>query len=345
MKNVFINELNKFKKIIDNKFEEKVFYDVVNADKFHTFMDKYLCAFQNYSRGGKRIRAYLVELGYEMCTRNYDERILLPSLSYEIFQTGVLIHDDIIDESTTRRNMPTMHVSLGNNHPAISKAICIGDIGLFSAIDAIIKSGFSDASIIKAIEHQIRVFEVTISGELKDIELSTLDEYKLDDVIEMYELKTSWYTFIGPLQLGAILGGASSEVLSQIKEIGLAMGVAFQIKDDILGIFGNESTIGKSNLSDMQEGKKTVLTNHFMTNASAEQISQFKKIYGNRKSSVNELYIVQRLFKETNTFEYSNALCQQYAEKSKSIIRSMYIDDKYKNILLDCLLYLCDRQL
>lgn len=112
-------------------------------------------------------------------------------------------------------------------------------------------SNFDAVVINEAILQQIKTFEMTIAGELKDIELSVANSYSLEDVLEMYCLKISWYTFIGPMRLG----NASIDILQQIEKIGTYMGIAFQIKDDVIGVLGNQNSIGKSNLSDMQEGK------------------------------------------------------------------------------------------
>lgn len=344
MTNLFIDELNSYRDIINKAIEKNNIQKNLNIKKFPSDMEPYISSFFKYCRGGKRLRAYLVKLGYEICTNEYDSRIVLPSISYELFHTGVLIHDDIIDQGQIRRNMPTMHVAFGNNHLAMSKAICVGDIGILFSIDMISQSDFSDNIIKKAINHQNKVFEVTILGELKDIELSEKSMYTFDDIIEMYKLKTSWYSIIGPMQLGAILGDATQEILDQIERIGLAMGIAFQIKDDILGIFGAEDTIGKSNLSDMQEGKKTVLTKHFIDNATDKNKELFNKIYGNLNSGTSELQELRRLFISSNTYEYSTKLCEKYIDDSKKILSLMNIDAKYKEIITNFLDYLQNRR-
>jgi len=344
MNNLFISDLKEYKNAIENILADEKIKNILYKKEYSCFMKHYISAFQKYNNGGKRVRAYLVKLGYEMSGNNYDNRIIFPSLSYEFFQTGVLIHDDIIDKSTTRRNIPTMHVEFGNNHTAMSKSICVGDLGILVSMEMLAQSDFHDSLIRKAINHQSKVFELTISGELKDIELSENDSYTYEDIIEMYKLKTSWYTIAGPLQLGAILGGASQELLNQIEEAGMAMGIAFQIKDDLLGIFGNESTIGKSNLSDMQEGKKTVLTKHFMENAKDIEKAEFSSIYGNEKSGTEELLKLQELFTSTNSYAYANNLCKQYTEEAKKIICSLNIDNHYQKILLDFLNYLENRK-
>ena len=342
MSNVFIAELNKYKIMIDNIIENELL-EMFTQDNIFSFMNKYYTAFRDFSKGGKRIRAYLVKLGYEM-SGALDNKIIIPSLSYEIFQSGILIHDDIIDKSDLRRNMPSMHNQLGAGHLGVSKAICTGDIGLYFAIKLIAYSDFDAKIINEAIRHQLKVFDITISGELKDIELSVCDSYVLSDVFDMYKLKTSWYTITGPLQLGIIMGNLNSTLLNQIEEIGDLMGIAFQIKDDYLGILSNKEKIGKSNLSDMQEGKKTILTRHFLDHASQKQESTFNEIYGNNDSSDEQLFTLQHLFSETKTFEYADTMCSQYVERAANKINILSIEEKYKTILLDMLKYLSSRE-
>ncbi|MBQ5334378.1 MAG: polyprenyl synthetase family protein [Oscillospiraceae bacterium] len=287
--NVFFEDLKAFKAEIDTAIADKNFCSVMIPDAEQVSLPLYLESFRKLSSGGKRIRAYLVRLGYELCAGESDSRILLPALSYEVFQTGVLIHDDIIDQSDTRRNMPTLHVALGGDHTAVSKAICVGDIGLYAAVDMVARADFAPELVRRAVAHQIGVFQRTITGELMDIELSEKTAYDEAEILKMYTCKTAWYTMIGPMQLGAVLAGADGTLLQQIERTGCAMGIAFQIMDDIIGIFGDRKVIGKSNLSDMQEGKQTVLTSHFLAYADEAQLAEFRQIYGKRGSGEAEL--------------------------------------------------------
>lgn len=130
MSNLFVRELLNYKQKIDEIIEGDNYVSIVVQNECKNIINDYLRCFQKFSIGGKRIRAYLVKLGYELCSDSKTDDIILPSLSYEVFQSGILIHDDIIDKSDVRRNMPTMHVTLGNDHVAMSKSICMGDFGL-----------------------------------------------------------------------------------------------------------------------------------------------------------------------------------------------------------------------
>jgi len=241
---MFIEELDSFRKTCDTYIAGGALKEYLKDVCSENCIQKYIDTFIRHSASGKRLRAYLVKLGYELCGKKCDERIIPVSLSYELFQTGVLVHDDIIDNSRTRRFKPAMHVELGDNHNGVSKAICTGDMGLMCALDIIEASDYPDNIKSACIRHQNRVFVSTIAGELKDIELSESDEYAMDDVIEMYSLKTAQYTISGPLVLGAILSDMSTDIIQELSQFGKYVGIAFQIRDDILGIFGDESKVG-----------------------------------------------------------------------------------------------------
>ncbi|MCR5307026.1 MAG: polyprenyl synthetase family protein [Oscillospiraceae bacterium] len=342
--NIFFRELMKCKAEIDSIISDDRFFAMMIPEADDVALPKYLAEFRKLSHGGKRIRAYLVQLGYELWAGSCDERILLPALSYEVFQTGVLIHDDIIDQSDTRRNMPSLHMALGGGHTAVSKAICVGDIGLYAAVDMVTRADYAPENVKRAIAHQIRVYQMTVTGELMDIELSEKTAYSLDEILQMYACKTSWYTMIGPMQLGAILAGADETMIDQIARMGYAMGIAFQIMDDIIGVFGDRKVIGKSNLSDMQEGKQTVLTSHFLAHADEAQLAAFRQVYGKRDGGEAEIQRVRELLREAGSEAYANALCKEYVDRAGAVLDEMQIDDRCRSILRCLQEYLCGRE-
>lgn len=310
-------------------------------------MTAYYDIFAEHCDGGKRVRAYLVKLGYELVSAQFDERIIIPALSYEIFQTGVLAHDDIIDESPTRRHKPSMHMALGGGHMGVSRAICQGDLGIIAATAILCGSDFDEKTKLHAIEHQTRVFFSTVAGELKDVDLSYAKDYTLDEVLSMYALKTAQYTVSGPLLLGAILGGADKNMQRQLYNIGQNIGIAFQIKDDILGVFSDEEKTGKSNLSDMREGKKTVLSSHFIARAKAENnesaAAEFESIYGNAASGEEQLKTLRRLFMEYNSTDFANNLCEVYIDKARTGLSKLETDKNGKLIFEEFLEYMTAR--
>ena len=335
-----VKQLALFKEEIDDLICSPEFISLIDGTGYSNEILNYLKEFQTFSSKGKRIRPFLVKMGFELCNNSYDPRILLPAVSYEVFQSGILIHDDIIDRSELRRGMLSMHKKIGEE-----KAICIGDFGLLSAILVCTHSDFPSDIIQKAVCHQIKVFETTIAGQLKDIELSKKTQVNEADVIEMYHWKTAWYTAIGPLQLGAILAGADKQLISQLYNIGYNIGIAFQIKDDIQGIFGDSVKTQKSDLSDMREGKRTILYSHFMCHASELNKRQFERIYGNKQSEQGDLATVRKLLKCEGTYDYSIEKCYHYIRCAIAFIDEMKINDKYKSILKELIDCICNENL
>ncbi|MBQ1554489.1 MAG: polyprenyl synthetase family protein [Clostridia bacterium] len=300
----------------------------------YPYMKPYCDEFINFSFGGKRIRAYLVKLGYELCGKTANQDVMTAGLAYEIIQSGILIHDDVIDQSRVRRKKPTYHVLFGDNHLGVSRAICVGDIGILIANEILLYTDLPEDIKIKALVHQNKVYKLTIAGELGDIDLSESEQYSEDQIVSMYNLKTSWYTIVGPLQLGAILGGADNHLMRQIEQAGRLMGIAFQIKDDMLGIFESAENTGKSDLSDLQEGKKTIITEHFLSHADQKDIAAFHAIYGNRASGLAELQTIRELFGKTHTYEYTLSQCRHYLTQSRQIIMEMRIPKPCREQLL-----------
>ena len=325
-----------FKKEVDDFINSPEFLSIVSSSTYSMIIPQYLKAFQTFTSSGKRIRPYFVKLGYEMCNGVYDYKILLPAVSYEIFQSGILIHDDIIDNSDLRRGMPTMHKIIGE-----PKAICMGDFGLLSSIALCAHSEFSERLIQKAICHQINVYEMTIAGQLKDIELCENNSSNEEEILEMYHLKTAWYTTIGPMQLGAILAEADEITLSRIQELCYNIGIAFQIKDDIQGIFATTATTQKSDLTDMREGKHTILYSHFMNNSSEKNKVVFSAIYGNSDSGIEEISILRRLLLETGTYEYALQKCSYYKNEALRIVNALNVPNKYRLEINELIEFIC----
>ncbi len=340
---MFLEELQRFRTDCDNYISNGALKEYLLDVCSEKCIQKYVDTFIRHSASGKRLRAYLVKLGYELEGKCADEKIIPVAMSYELFQTGVLVHDDIIDNSRTRRFKPAMHVELGDNHNGVSKAICTGDMGLMCALDIIEASDYPDSIKSACIRHQNKVFVSTIAGELKDIELSECSEYSMEDVLEMYSLKTAQYTISGPLLLGAILSGMNCDNIEKLSEFGKYVGIAFQIRDDILGIFGDEIKLGKPVISDLHEGKKTVLSAHFIDNASEEDKKLYDSIYGNPESTNQDLEKIRNMFINSGTLDFANSECKNYTDKAAKILEKLDVTQESKELLYELLEYMTSR--
>ena len=345
MSNKFVECLKQYKEECDGYISDGSLKNYLTRFGLGDTMVEYVDALIRHSSGGKRIRAYLVGLGYSLYFGSSLD-VLVPSLSYELFQTGILAHDDIIDNSDYRRFKPSMHKDLGAGHDGVSKSICVGDFGIIAAIQMLLcKSHFSDKTKLSAISHQNKVFSSTIAGELKDIEFSYRDRAEEGEILEMYRLKTAQYTVSGPLVLGAILSeNASDEEIELLSKFGDAVGISFQIRDDILGMFGEKEALGKSNLSDMCEGKKTVLVSHFDRTADDENKAKFYAVYGKEKSTQDELCIARELLIKAGSLDYAENLSKSYTDKAMGFLDKMNISPEGRELLLGLLEYMTSRK-
>ncbi|MCL2357940.1 MAG: polyprenyl synthetase family protein [Defluviitaleaceae bacterium] len=238
--------------------------------------------------------------------------LIAATVAYEIFQTAILIHDDIIDKSETRRGKRTIHASESDAHFGTSRAICIGDYGLFLANKILAEAGFAPEILAKLFRLFAEIQIKTIQGEIMDVSLPVLpvdilkqyDEY-MRIVGAIYDSKTAWYTLAGPLMLGAVCGGASDEAINVLREIALPLGMAFQIKDDLLGVFASEEVLGKPPLADVAEKKQTILYGFALKHASPEQRDRLEKIYGNPLADEAGLLTVREIFTQTGAKKFA----------------------------------------
>ena len=316
------------------KKENQIIMDAVN--KF-TYMNN----------DGKFIRGCLIDLGYKL--NNDDENYSIPlSVAYETFETSILIHDDIIDNANIRRGKETIHKLYQNefkdykkDNTGSSLALCIGDLGFFYTNQILVDNYKDNPTLSKLISFYNNIVINTIKGEILDVYLPFIEKnnknhiLKEDDILEIYKLKTSYYTIVGPFILGMILGKSKEKDINIFKEILMDLGIAFQIKDDILGIFGNAKTIGKSTSSDIEEYKQTILYSYIKINK-PEYLDELNKYYGHK----NKLNQVKDLFINSGSLDYANNKMNSLFYNVNQNIRKLNIKEDAKHILLGFVTFL-----
>lgn len=225
--------------------------------------------------GGKRIRPLYGWTGFVggggLDKSEEDPQSVLRAVSaLEFIQACALIHDDIIDASDTRRGRPTVHRAAEDEHrkceflgssPAFGEhaAILIGDLALVWADDMWRSSGVSHAALDRATEPWQGMRTEVIGGQLLDIMLEAEGSESVEAANTVNRYKTAAYTIERPLHLGAALAGAAEDVTEAFRGYGRDIGMAFQLRDDMLGVFGDSAVTGKPAGDDLREGKRTVL--------------------------------------------------------------------------------------
>lgn len=275
-------------------------------------------------RSGKRLRGSLAALAYDSAkgTSHAAAGIQL-GIALELMQAYLLIVDDVMDRSDTRRGEPALHKlyrdDTTHTHQADMIAINIGLLGQHLASMCVANINAPAEQLLQVSQLMQRNIAATAFGQLDDISTVFGDAVSEADIIQKYTLKSSYYTFVNPLQIGLALAGAASEKdLQACVAFGVPAGVAFQLHDDVLGVFGDSSQTGKQNLDDIREGKLTVLLQYAHSHGDAMAARQMKHIVGNPEATLDDLKAVQEILIYTKAKEYCEQLVREYADTAKA---------------------------
>lgn len=317
------------KEKIENKINEILDKEIEKYGD-NEFIKESLRELKRLSQGGKRVRGYLVKLGQMLFGKDDDSYIDLAA-AIEIFQTAILIHDDIIDEADKRRGMDTINAKY-KGHIGVAKGICIGDLGFFISYRIINNSNISEELKDEIVKIYSKTLHNTVNGEIVDVELplkSLKYHRNMDEKIiyDIYVNKTAWYTIIGPILIGAASAGASEKDKEKLIEMGTSLGIAFQIKDDLLGLYSSVSDMGKT-LNDIKEGKQTIIYKYAIDHASKEELDVISKYYGNPNVTDEESNIIIKLFDKLGARKNAENLVKKYTDNGISIIETMNVQNK-----------------
>jgi len=301
--------------------------------------------------GGKRIRGTLVSLGYDLANTHElkeNEEVMKVAAAYEIFQTAILAHDDIIDKSRMRRGQPTIYVKLGGDHYGVSQTISLGDLGFFMAYKSIAESTFPDFLKVKTLDFFSEKLMQTVLGQMLDVELSheksLANNVVEEEILTVYKYKTAYYTFVAPLSLGAILGGADAKIITKIASFGTDVGILFQLYDDIDDIFGDSQLTKKDIGIDIKEGKLTLLYSTFWQHATESQKNVFKKYYGKADSNKNAVREIRQLFVETKALDEVLSVAKEYEKRARLAVPSLTKDTQMRKMFYQIIDYVSRKE-
>ncbi len=292
-------------------------------------------------RKAKRIRAGFIYEGYKLLkrgeelTKTEEKRLIYAACSIEIIHTGILMLDDFMDKDEVRRGGPTTHkffeqfhfdsrfTSLDRGHYGVSMAVGGGVAVMLMGYDILLKSDFPENLKIRALQLLFPGIVETFYGQTFDLSMEAGLPAVEQDVYDLHLGKTSIYTYRNPLQIGAILAGATSEDLEVLSEYANPGGIAFQIQDDILGLFGDSEKTGKSDFADIREGKRTLLVLKAIENANKDQLARILAILGFKFMDGNDAEEFRKIVIDTGSLKYSYAKALEYARKSQKAIPQM----------------------
>lgn len=322
-----------------NDFFEKSIQDATAIDSSYRYLWEVLYGL--IRSGGKRLRPKMTLLSYEAFGGQEKDTIIPIAAAQELLHFSLLIHDDIIDRDYVRYG--TLNVagrykesySKFLKHPdeqvhfSHSAAILGGDLMLSSAHKLIATSSLSPEHKKIAEELLSRsVFEVA-GGELLDTE-SSFVPYNDGDALKIARYKTAGYSFATPLLTGATIAGANDKQREILNDFAIALGVAFQLVDDLLGVFGEEETTGKSTTSDILEGKRTYMVEQAVSMMTVLEKNRFELSFGNQNATPDEVEEVKQLLISTGAKAATEKRIAEYAQQARTLLDQLKLSEQYQ---------------
>lgn len=222
-----------------------------------------------FVQGGKRLRPQFCYAGWLLAGGDPDDRrIVVAAASLEWLQASALVHDDLMDGSDTRRGRPSIHREFEAQHRAearsgdatsfgLSVAVLLGDL-MLSWCDEMFRD--SDLTTIAEASHFLDLCKTeVVAGQFLDVAGQTRTSLSVAEAMQVVRYKSAKYTVERPMHIGAALGGAEPDLMAALTGVALPLGEAFQLRDDVLGVFGDPAVTGKPAGDDLREGKRTVL--------------------------------------------------------------------------------------
>ncbi|HWE91196.1 MAG TPA: polyprenyl synthetase family protein [Pseudonocardiaceae bacterium] len=258
--------------------------------------------------GGKRLRPLLCCCGWRAVAGQGESSAMRRiAASLELFHTFAVIHDDVMDETATRRGRPTLHRLLAirhSQHPAadrfaVNAAILLGDLALGWSYELVNAARLDEtqAAAVWPLLDSMRTD--TLAGQYLDLLTEGDRGADVDTALTICRYKTAKYTVDYPLRLGALLAGASAEMLTACTEYGIPLGEAFQLRDDLLGVFGDPARTGKPNLDDLRQGKHTALLAIARQRANSAQRRTLDEVVGDPALDEDQAAEVRGILVET----------------------------------------------
>ena len=292
-------------------------------------------ALEANTTGGKRFRPRMVMGAYQALGGADHEAAANVGAAFELLHTALIVHDDVIDRDFTRRGLPNISGGYRDRaladgvparaaeHTGISAAVIAGDLALFNAYRLVDRSGVDDLTRGKLLDVMDEALFASAAGELIDVDFANVPEVpRVDDILTMERLKTAVYSFECPLQAGAILAGASDEVVATLADFGREIGIAYQIVDDLLGVFGLEAETGKTTLGDLREGKRTVLIAYATSTREWQAVAH---LFGSPQLSEDDAISLREVLIGCGARSFAEGLARYYANRALARLAEPHI--------------------
>jgi geranylgeranyl diphosphate synthase, type I len=296
--------------------------------------------------GGKRLRPAFCYWGHRAAGAADSESIVKAAASLELLQACALMHDDVIDRSDTRRGAPSVHRRFAALHRVEewrgdpegfgeAAAILLGDLALIWADTMLAKSGFEAAAFQRALPIWDAMRIEVMCGQYLDVVEQARGGGSVERALRVARLKSAKYTIERPLHLGAALGGGSDELMVSLSDYGLPLGEAFQLRDDILGVFGDPEVTGKPAGDDLREGKRTALVALAVDGANDAQAQQLRSRLGDPDLDEDGVVVLRDVITATGAAAEVERLITQRLDAALAALATAPVDESARPALTD----------
>ncbi len=277
---------------------------------------------------GKRLRPLFAIIGYLGAGGELTPQIIRAASSLELVHVCALIHDDVMDLSDTRRGAPAIHKQFKTLHEVkalhgsgeqfgVAAAILLGDLALIWAAKALHESGVPSENLVRSLAFYDEMRVELMAGQYLDVYEQALASESVERSLKVARYKSGKYSIERPLHFGAsLVGEDSSEIIDIYSNFGLPLGEAFQLRDDVIGIFGDPEKTGKPAGDDLREGKRTVLVAMTLSKADSAQRAQFLKNFGRKDLIPAEISSLREIIVDTGALTEIESMIESMTNKA-----------------------------
>ena len=294
--------------------------------------------------GGKHLRPAFVYWGFRAAGAAHDPAVFAPAAAVQLLHTFALLHDDVMDRSPERRGRPSAYASLARMHAeeglggdaewfGIGAAILAGDLAFVWA-DQLLDGAAFPADVLNRARQVFTTLRVEVmAGQYLDLRLAGLRTATQEHALHVALLKSGRYTVTRPLQVGAAIAGADAGVNESLGRYGDAVGVAFQLRDDVLGLFGDPESTGKGDLDDLREGKRTVLMLKTLQLVGPTERAELQRVLGNRELTDGDADRARQIVIDSGALDEVEKLIANHREAADAALNG--VGDQARQPLTD----------
>mgnify|MGYP003860426735 FL=1 len=295
---------------------------------------------------GKRLRPLFAYAGFAAAGGGLEKSVTRAMAALELLQACALIHDDLMDGSDTRRGKPSIHRHFESVHVqeqldgfapqyGLSAAVLLGDLALVWSDQMLNTAGLTTEQYARVMPFYNEMRVELMAGQFLDIHEQTQKDTSVDRSMKIARYKSGKYTIERPLHLGAAMTSGSKEITHALSAYGLPLGEAFQLRDDLLGVFGDPSVTGKPAGDDLREGKRTVLIAMTNERQSDAQREMARKFFGKPDIDAAGVGILQEIIESTGARAELEATIDRLTEESLTAAQSQVFTDDGKALLVE----------